>query len=288
MNNKIILIKKCIIVAISLSALFLIINFGFKHETHEEKHKYVPEVEFNDLKYSDFDQNTSAADCDSINLDSVDGDVININGGNYLLSGDFKGSIIVDAKDEKVHLFFNNFHITSLGGPAIIVKDCTKIVITLIDGSNNIVEDNGDYRMFDEYDACIDSSQSLTINGKGSLIVNGLYKDGIHSKDVLKIIDCSIESKVRGNSFQGNDGIRITNANMFVQSEKNGFKTTKSNILDKGYIYVEDSEMSIISGKISFVSKSNLYIKNSSINHRSVVTLYEVDGEAFIEEDAVK
>lgn len=288
MDSKNFQLKKILIIFISITLLICLAFFGNNKTTQNNNNNYVTDINYNKLEFSNFDKDVSIDDCVLIDTNSINESVLNINGGSYLLSGDFEGNIVVDAKDEKVHLVFDDFHIKSTGGPAIIVKDCDKIVITLTEGSNNIVEDNGDFRNFDEYDACIDSTSSLTINGKGSLLITGLYKDAIHTKDVLKIIDSSIDTKVKRNSFQGNDGIRVANANMFIQSEKNGFKTTKSNLQDRGYIAIENTTMSIISGRVSFISKSNLYIKNSSITHRSVVTLYEVEGEAYIEEGSIK
>lgn len=291
MKNKNTQIKKYIIIFGSLLILMCLAFFDYKSDLVQDKEQnYVPDIEYTKLDYSNFDKDSLSDGFEEIDFNSLNNDtsVFTITKGNYILSGDFEGNIIVDAKDEKIHLAFNNFHIKSIDGPAIIVKDCDKIVITLNDGTNNIVEDNGDYRMYDEYDACIDSTPSLTINGNGSLIINGYYKDGVHSKDVIKIIDANIETKVKRNSFQGNDGIRITSATMFIQSEKNGFKTTKSDLLDRGYIVVEDSMISAISGRVTFISKSNLYIKNSSITHRSVVELYEAEGDVFIEEGSLK
>jgi hypothetical protein len=76
------------------------------------------------------------------------------------------------------------------------VSNADKTVITLADGTENVVTDGAVYVFpdaeTDEPNAAIFSKDDLTINGNGSLIVNANYNNGIASKDDLKITSGAI------------------------------------------------------------------------------------------------
>ncbi|MGO4843945.1 carbohydrate-binding domain-containing protein, partial [Rhizobiaceae sp. 2RAB30] len=69
----------------------------------------------------------------------------------------------------------------------IFVEEAGKTIISLQEGTTNVVTDGKTYvyadASTDEPNAAIFSKDDLTINGTGKLVVQGNYNNGITSKD---------------------------------------------------------------------------------------------------------
>ena len=93
-------------------------------------------------------------------------------------------------EDEKVRLILNGVTIVSGEGPAVYEKQADKLIVTLAEGTVNTLTDGP--MITDEDDtigAALYAEDDLSINGTGSLIVNGTEKHGIQSKADLIIAD---------------------------------------------------------------------------------------------------
>lgn len=110
--------------------------------------------------------------------------------GTYILSGTLNATLIVEATNQdKIQLVLNGLEINSTNGPAIYVKQADKVVLTLADGSVNTIRDGANYTLDEEgANAAIYSKDDLSINGNGTLNVNGQTAHGIVSKDDLVIV----------------------------------------------------------------------------------------------------
>ena len=104
-------------------------------------------------------------------LSSLSGDLVITEGGDYLLRGNLQGKILVDAGEHLVHLFLDGVNIEVEEGNALLVQGASKVVLTLMDGTENRLADAPYYRTNEEYDACIYSFPDLTVNGTGSLVL---------------------------------------------------------------------------------------------------------------------
>ena len=216
-----------------------------------------------EAKFSNFDTTTEYSDETTITLNgsdvTIDGngavlsdkDIIISNEGHYCLSGTLNdGRIVVDASsEENVHLIFNNVTITSSNSAAVYIKSCNKTVITLANNSINQLSDGVSYEYDDvaseEPNACIFSADDLTINGNGSLIVEGNFHNGISSKDDLKIISGSINVKAVNNGLRGKDSVAIKSGTLKISCGKDGIKANNDTDIYKGYIYVESGNIDI-------------------------------------------
>jgi hypothetical protein len=110
--------------------------------------------------------------------------------GTYVLSGNLDGGQIeIDAgKKDFVRLVLNGVNIVGTGTTAIYEKQAGKLVLTLAEGTVNQVSDGAQAATTEDADenadtdipdAAIYAQDDLTLNGTGSLIVKGNYKDGI-------------------------------------------------------------------------------------------------------------
>ena len=145
--------------------------------------------EFPHLSITYADRETEAGNPQLIDLSAVDGEVEITKGGAYLLQGETSGRIRINAEEQTVYLLLNGAKITVKQGPALSVKSAGKVILSLQPGSENTFVDSGDYRGFLEEESCIFSTTDITINGTGKLNIYGFYKDAIHSKDVVRILD---------------------------------------------------------------------------------------------------
>ena len=182
-------------------------------------------------RYSDFDlsetwDNTATVvsfDKDKIEVngtgaEDAGGDLRITKAGTYVASGELNGSITVNCGDsDNVKLVLNGVKITSDDGAAIIVENADKLLITLAADTENELND-ADTRDDDAEDiACIYSHDDLTVNGSGSLTVNGNYKNGIEGNDDVKLVNGSITVNAVNNAIKGKDSLYIKDGTLTVK-----------------------------------------------------------------------
>lgn len=240
------------------------------------------------IKITSADTNISEEGAVSIDLNTVDRVCLISEPGAYLLSGALAGSIQIDAEDQIVHLIMDNVTVDAPAGPALEVLSAGKVILTLKDGTTNTFQDSGIYVDEPDADACIYSPCDLTINGDGSLSVSGYYKDAIHTKDVLKILNKNSFIQSKRDGLHGNDGIVVCCQDLTVQSERNGLYSTKSGKVAKGNIEIYNSGCSIIGGQYALSCAADLYIADSNVYAMGVYGNLQVLGTSYIAEGSLE
>lgn len=230
------------------------------------------------------DHDTDSTGAKEIDLSREGEEFLISEGGKWQLTGKMKGRILIDVEEQTVHLFLSGADVTAKEGPAIYVKSAGKVIITLAEGTENQLGDSGDYRQETEAEACIYSAADLTINGEGSLAVNGLYKDGIRSRNVVKVLSGKIAIRCKRSGIHGTDGIHVSGGSMDISSEKNGMRTTKSGSNGRGNLVISGGDHRIIAGRHAFlVGRGDLYIYDCSVYEKSVVGAWDVGGETMVQ-----
>ena len=236
--------------------------------------EYYPEA-----KYSDFDLNTSVSDSavyvtfsgsqaeTTGELEVGDGYIKIENGGDYVLSGDYSGQIIVES-EENVHLILSGVTIYNAMAP-IYVKSAKNVCITLATGTVNTISDSSEYTYEDgenEPAAAVYSKADLTINGDGELIVNANYDKGIHSKDDLKIISGKITVNSVGDAIKGKDCLLIKDGEINITTGVDGLKSNNDSNEEKGYVIIEGGKINISAGDDAVHAESWLIVYGGEIN----------------------
>lgn len=258
-------------------------------ETAEMTDEMDENSNFSYLAVTDLDRQADPSSARTIDLSTFTETCEITEGGDYLLTGNLEGSLLIQAKEQNVHLFLNNAAISSKVGPAIHCQQAEKLTVTLLPGTENVISDSGKYMADEEIEACIYSECDTTFNGPGKLTVTALYMDAIRSKDLVKILDGDYAIKCKRTAVHGNDGIRIDGGSFFISSEKNGFKTTKSGAYGRGSLMVLGGDFRIIAGRSAFVTtKANIYVRDCTINQVSVVSTFNAGGQKFIQEGCVQ
>ena len=165
-------------------------------------------------------------------------------GGSYELKGDLSGGQIKVAvpKTEQVELIFNNFTASCNTSAPLYIESADKATIVLAAGSVNTLTDATLYQYAnpadDKPNACIYSSDDLTIKGTGTLNVNGNYNNGIGCKNDLRIKDCTLNVTAVNNIIKGNDSVEIENATVKLSGGEDAIKSDTTDRADKGYILI--------------------------------------------------
>lgn len=175
-----------------------------------------------------------------------DGDLYIFGGGYYVLEGELTdGSIIVSANDSsKVWIMLNGVDITCSDNAAIIVDQADKVFLTLAEGTSNTVSDGSEYgeeAVAQEITAAIFTHDDLTINGCGSLVVNGNYNHGIKSKDKLVITGGDIKITSVGDAINVNDEFALMEASVTISAKDDGIHSDTSVYIESGNVLINEA-----------------------------------------------
>ncbi len=172
-----------------------------------------------------------------------------VKGGKYEVSGsltDGQLRVCVE-KTEKVELTFAGLSITNSSSAPFYVESADKVTVILKEGTENTLTDALTYRFpegKDKPNACIYSSEDLTIKGGGKLVVNANYNNGIASKNDLKIKGGDITVNAANNALKGKQSVVIQGGTLHLQGA-DGIKSdsTKEN---EGWVEIMGGTLELI------------------------------------------
>lgn len=216
---------------------------------------------------------------------SIDGDGAKVQGndvvitkaGVYNVTGTLdNGQIIIDAgEDDKVEILLNRVNITCTDSAAIYEKNSKKTLITLVEGTENILNDDNDTFSSEDTESSSDEDDSngtiyckddLTIKGTGSLTVNGNSNNGIVSKDDIRITGGTINVKAVNNGIKGKDSVEIYDGKLNIVSEGDGIKSNNSSKDTKGYVLIDNGEIDIESKNDGIQADNSVLVLDGEIN----------------------
>lgn len=227
------------------------------------------------------DERTQPQEPREVDLDACGKEgVLLTQAGDIWLSGSLEGGqVIVDVdEDELVHLYLAGVSISSGQGPAILVEEASKVIVTLVSETENVLADSPDYTDYEESRACFYSVSDLTINGAGTLRIYGYHEDGIRSRDRIRLLGGQIEVQSKGDGVRGNDGILIADTRLDIQSEQNGLRTANQGADGRGTVEIRGGDLSVIAGKNGIYAASDLYMRDCTYSIRSVEEMMRTEG----------
>ncbi|MBN1147186.1 MAG: carbohydrate-binding domain-containing protein [Anaerolineales bacterium] len=207
---------------------------------------------------------------------TVTGSIVAINSaGTYNLSGVLNdGQVRVHTQDEgAVTLILDGVDITCSSSAPLYISDADKAVITLADGTENFITDGAAYfyenAESDEPNAAIFSNDDLTINGNGSLTVQANYKNGIASKDDLKITGGDIRVNAVNDGIRGRDSIAVKDGAITVEASGDGLQSNNDEDAEKGYVSIEGGVFNITAGMDGIQAETALLVSGGEIDIQS-------------------
>ncbi|MFX1488454.1 MAG: carbohydrate-binding domain-containing protein [Promethearchaeota archaeon] len=267
--------KEMIALVSGLLVIFLILSFIHSADTNETTMNAV-DKDVEKYIWTSYQNSDVILNGNSINLDGggaiIDGSTITIvTSGTYEISGTLdNGQIIVDTKgSDVVTLILKNANVTCSTSAPIYVINAGETIISLAEGTENYITDGSSYVYADStsYDpnAAIFSKDDLTITGKGSLIVDANYNNGIQSKDDLEINGGNISVNAVNDGIKGRDSIIIKGATITINAGADGMQSNNDEDEEKGYVTIESGMFDITDKEDGIQAETSLTINGGNI-----------------------
>ena len=161
--------------------------------------------------------------------------------GTYVISGQSDGVQIKVEADESadVHLVLKGATMTNANA-AISATSAGHVYLTLAEGTTNSLSDSSS-NSDEKADAAFFSKVDLTINGKGTLNVDGKKNNGIKANDTLHITGGTYNITAVGDAFNVNDELNITGTTMTIDAKEDGIHASGDLVIDSGTYNVKNS-----------------------------------------------
>ncbi len=199
---------------------------------------------------------------------SVENGVVTLReAGTYLLSGELKGQIIVEAsKEDKLQLVLRGVTVTCENSSALYIRQADKVFLTLADGTVNTLTSTGELIDIDEnsLDAAVFSKDDLTINGTGSLTVSCDTAHGIVSKDDLTVTGGQLTVTAAKHGICAKDRLDVAGGSFTVTAGKDGVHAENKDDETLGAIYLADSTWEITADGDGIQAAASLQIDSGT------------------------
>ncbi len=218
---------------------------------------------FSDRDYStDYNEETAKALGESYEITAE---------GTYVLSGDITDTTvkITVGDKEKVWLVLDNANIRNSQGPAIFVVSGDKVFITAKEGTANFVSDGENYSLVDgetDIDGAIFSRADLTINGSGSLEINGNSKHAVVSKDDLAIVSASLTLNSKNVALNGKDCVKITDSQINITAGSDAIRSDNTEDASRGYVYIQGGKAQLTAGNDGIQAETVVKLENAELS----------------------
>lgn len=223
-----------------------------------------------DFDFTDRDNNADYDENKITNVGEIDSEYEITSEGTYIFTGEITDkTITVNASEnDKVQIVLDNASIKNANGPAIYISEADKVFITLKEGTQNSISDGSDYSITDdngELDGAIFSRADLTVNGSGSLTVNGNYKHGIVSKDDLVITNAAINVTSKNVALNGKDCVKINGATLTLNAGSDGIRSDNDEDTTRGFVYIESGTLDITAANDGIQAETAIKIQTADI-----------------------
>lgn len=227
---------------------------------------------------SDYDSSTSAiiklngnSATSTSNAVEISGSTVTIKDeGTYIVSGTLNDGIIIVNADttDKPQIVLNGVNITSKTSAPLYILECDKAVVTLADGTENILKNGGTFTTIDEnnIDGAVFSKQDLSFNGTGALTITSPAGHGIVCKDDLVLASGEYSITSASHGIDANDSVRINNIDLTIDSGKDGIHAENSDDTSKGFVYISNGNFDIASEGDGISSGAHMQILDGTFN----------------------
>ena len=219
-----------------------------------------------------YDENTASKIELSGSSASVSGDGVTVSGstvnitksGTYVISGQSDGvQIKVEAdKEADVHLVLTGASMSNTDA-AISATSAGHVYLTLAEGATNSLSDSSS-NSDEKANAALFSKVDLTINGSGTLTVDGKKNNGIKANDTLHITGGTYNITAVGDAFNVNDELNITGTTMTIDAKEDGVKVDNDEDMTVGNMYLANNTITVTAGDDGIHASGNLVIDSGT------------------------
>ena len=219
-----------------------------------------------------YDENTASKIELSGSSASVSGDGVTVSGstvtiskaGTYVISGQSDGVQIKIAADKSddVKLVLKGATMTNTDA-AISATSAGHVYLTLAEGTTNSLSDSSS-NSDDKANAALFSKVDLTINGSGTLNVDGKKSNAIKANDTLHITGGTFNITSVGDAFNINDELNVTGAIMTIDAKEDGVKVDNDDDMTVGNMYLANNTITVTAGDDGIHASGNLVIDSGT------------------------
>ena len=219
-----------------------------------------------------YDESTASKIELSVSSASISGDGVTVSGstvtiskaGTYVISGQSDGvQIKVEAdKSADVHLVLKGATMTNTNA-AISATSAGHVYLTLAEGTTNSLSDSSS-NSDEKANAALFSKVDLTINGSGTLTVDGKKNNGIKANDTLHITGGTYNITSVGDAFNVNDELNVTGATMTIDAKEDGVKVDNDDDMTVGNMYLANNTITVTAGDDGIHASGNLVIDSGT------------------------
>ena len=192
-----------------------------------------------------------------------------VQAGTYVLRGTLSdGQIMVNvSEEEQVHLVLNSASVTNTQGAALVIEEADRTCITLAAGTVNQLADAVTAEGSEsEVDGVLFSNGDLTLNGSGTLVVEGRAGHGIVSKDDLRITGGTYEITALSDGIRGKDLIAVKEGAFSIVAGSDGLQSGNVEDEAKGFIYIEAGVFKIRAGADGIQAETALMVLDGTFD----------------------
>ncbi len=207
---------------------------------------------------------------DAVSYTVSDGQDIQITGeGVYVLTGSASDvTVYVEAgREEKVQIVLDGVTVTNSGFPVIYAKEADKLFVTVSADSSLSVTgpfvSDGSIKT----DGVLFSRCDLVLNGTAAVKISST-KNGVVSKDDLKITGGTWEISSAAKAIEANDSIAVSGGALNLTAGTDGLHA-KSDDADLGYIYIGGGDIRIQAEDDGIHASSVVQLDGGSFSIRS-------------------
>lgn len=219
-----------------------------------------------------YDENTASKIELSGSSTSVSGDGVTVSGstvtiskaGTYVISGQSDGVQIKIAADKSddVKLVLKGATMTNTDA-AISATSAGHVYLTLAEGTTNSLSDSSS-NSDEKANAALFSKVDLTINGSGTLNVDGKKSNAIKANDTLHITGGTFNITSVGDAFNVNDELNITGTTMTIDAKEDGVKVDNDDDMTVGNMYLANNTITVTAGDDGIHASGNLVIDSGT------------------------
>ena len=219
-----------------------------------------------------YDENTASKIELSGSSASVSGDGVTVSGstvtiskaGTYVISGQSDGVQIKIAADKSddVKLVLKGATMTNTDA-AISATSAGHVYLTLAEGTTNSLSDSSS-NSDEKANAALFSKVDLTINGSGTLNVDGKKSNAIKANDTLHITGGTFNITSVGDAFNVNDELNVTGTTMTIDAKEDGVKVDNDEDMTVGNMYLANNTITVTAGEDGIHASGNLVIDSGT------------------------
>ena len=193
-----------------------------------------------------------------------DSTVIISKAGTYVISGQSDGVQIKIAADKSddMKLVLKGATMTNTDA-AISATSAGHVYLTLAEGTTNSLSDSSS-NSDEKANAALFSKVDLTINGSGTLTVDGKKSNAIKANDTLHITGGTFNITSVGDAFNVNDELNITGTTMTIDAKEDGVKVDNDDDMTVGNMYLANNTITVTAGDDGIHASGSLVIDSGT------------------------